>query len=67
MRVRCRCSHEYDTMDVVVKHRYADCSVWDCPKCGVQGDDRQYVIQPYTEVLAHPVVLSNGCVTAVRY
>ena len=39
--VRCRrCGHIYDLIVVTVVHRHADCTVWNCPGCGVRVDDR---------------------------
>lgn len=39
--VRCRfCSHVHDSAKVEVVARYADCSVWRCPGCKAQIDDR---------------------------
>lgn len=39
--VRClRCRHVHDGGKVEVIARYADCSVWECPGCGSQIDDR---------------------------
>jgi hypothetical protein len=41
--VRCRhCSHVHDAAKVTVVQRYADCSVWRCPGCGVLIDDRPH-------------------------
>ncbi len=38
---RCKwCGCEHDTGKVTVLARYADCSVWACPGCGTQIDDR---------------------------
>jgi hypothetical protein len=40
-RVRCtRCGKVYDLGMVEVTARYADCSMWKCPGCGVTCDDR---------------------------
>ena len=39
--VRCRyCAKVYDLAKVVVVARYTDCSVWRCPGCDRQVDDR---------------------------
>jgi hypothetical protein len=39
--VRCRrCGKVYDLKAVEVVARYTDCSVWQCPGCNVQVDDR---------------------------
>lgn len=39
--MRCKwCRRVHDAMGVDVVQRYADCSVWRCPHCGVLGDDR---------------------------
>lgn len=48
--VRCRCGKIYDTASVQITRRYADCSVWSAPCCGVQADSRSWVMQPYTRV-----------------
>lgn len=48
--VRCQCGKIYDTADVTVTARHADCSVWNAPCCGVTADDRSWVKQPYTRV-----------------
>jgi hypothetical protein len=38
---RCKwCGCVHDTGKVTVLARYADCSVWACPGCGAQIDDR---------------------------
>lgn len=38
---RCtRCGHVHDSGPVEVIARYADCSVWKCPRCSAQIDDR---------------------------
>jgi hypothetical protein len=40
---QCRhCRHIHDAGTVEVVQRYTDCSVWQCPKCKVQIDDRAY-------------------------
>ena len=39
----CRCTHcnrVYDLGTVTVVQRYTDCSVWQCPGCKLQVDDR---------------------------
>lgn len=38
--VQCRCGHVYDMGAVTVTGRFTDCSVWRCPGCGVDTDDR---------------------------
>lgn len=39
--VQCKwCNVIHDSATVEVVQRYADCSVWKCPDCGVQIDDR---------------------------
>ncbi|AWN07758.1 hypothetical protein HOT31_gp087 [Microbacterium phage Hendrix] len=39
--MRCmRCQHVHDTAKVEVVQRYADCTVWKCPRCGAHIDDR---------------------------
>lgn len=39
--VRCRhCGKVYDLTAVTIVARKADCSIWHCPGCGVQVDDR---------------------------
>lgn len=39
--IRCRhCAKVYDLTSVTVVARYTDCSVWHCPGCGLQVDDR---------------------------
>lgn len=39
--VRCRwCRTVHDAAKVTVIDRYADCSTWKCPGCGVVLDDR---------------------------
>ena len=35
-----RCGHVHDGASVTVVARYTDCSVWQCPKCKSQIDDR---------------------------
>src|SRR5215217_7243860 len=35
---RCGCVHDSGPVEVIA--RYADCSVWKCPGCGVAVDDR---------------------------
>lgn len=38
---RCtRCGHIHDAGKVEVIARYSDCSVWRCPSCNAQIDDR---------------------------
>lgn len=38
---RCRhCAKVYDLAKVVIVGRYLDCSVWHCPGCDLQVDDR---------------------------
>ena len=39
--VRCRCGGVYDLGKVTVTARYADCSMWKAPCCGVTADDRK--------------------------
>jgi phage FluMu protein Com len=39
----CRCTHcgrVYDLGKVTIVQRYLDCSVWQCPGCKLQVDDR---------------------------
>jgi len=36
----CHCSRVYDLGSVHVVQRYTDCSVWQCPGCKLQVDDR---------------------------
>lgn len=39
--VQCKfCHHVHDAGRVTVIQRYADCSVWKCPKCKATLDDR---------------------------
>ena len=39
--VQCvRCGNVHDSGPVEVIARYSDCSVWKCPGCGSQVDDR---------------------------
>lgn len=39
--MRCKWCHAvHDAAKVEVLQRYADCSVWKCPSCGIVGDDR---------------------------
>lgn len=50
--VRCRhCHTVYDTADVHVIARHADCSVWISPCCGRQVDDRLWKGLPDIERL----------------
>ena len=37
------CGHVHDTAHAKVVARYLDCSVWLCPKCGGQQDDRDFL------------------------
>lgn len=38
---RClRCGHVHDASKVEPTARYADCTVWRCPRCKAQIDDR---------------------------
>ena len=42
MPSRCRsCRVTFDAGHVVVTARYADCSMWRCPGCGIQHDSRR--------------------------
>lgn len=36
----CHCERIYDLSKVTVVQRYTDCSVWLCPGCKLQVDDR---------------------------
>jgi hypothetical protein len=38
--VRCTCGHVYDLAEVEIIARHTDCSVWRCPGCRRQVDDR---------------------------
>ena len=39
--MRCKgCGHVHDSAKVTVTARYADCSMWRCPKCNRLLDDR---------------------------
>jgi hypothetical protein len=39
--VQCtKCGRVYDLQGVKVVARYADCTVWECPGCGITVDDR---------------------------
>ena len=47
--VRCQCGGVYDTANVTVYARYADCSCWMTPCCNRHEDDRPWV-RKYTEI-----------------
>jgi len=40
------CGQVYDAGPVTVIARYADCSMWKAPCCGITADDRQFVGHP---------------------
>jgi hypothetical protein len=66
MQVQCRCGKRYDTMDVEPIGRYADATVWLCPGCGCQNDDRSWVHQPYQEILRQPILMCDGRIAFTR-
>lgn len=52
--VRCgHCGAVYDSADVEVTARYADCSVWRSPCCGRRVDDRTWKSLPDIIKLNH--------------
>jgi hypothetical protein len=64
--VRCtHCRHVYDLAAVSVVARYADCSVWQCPGCKLQVDDRGdtgwKTTKDYVRVEEAPDLYGQGC------
>lgn len=68
MKVKCtRCPKVYDTGYVEVTARYADCSMWKCPGCGRQCDDREWTgVCGWTRIRREPVFDIYGTPTSTE-